>query len=87
MSFERNKKDFERVLSELSDYVNDDNIAETIDASVLESIRSVIHEYESFFLSDIEDLYSKIEELQTYINNLEAEINDLEGELENCNDN
>jgi len=78
MSFDTNRKDFERALAELETTLS--NIHHEISASDYDAIESVISEYNGHYKSDIEENVNTLSELEDSLEQSKAEVQDLQAE-------
>jgi chaperonin cofactor prefoldin len=68
MSLENNKNDFEQALHEMKDVVEE--LDHCVDDGMMNTLRSVISEYETHYSSDIQDLIDENEELKDRLEGL-----------------
>jgi len=69
MSLESNKKDFEDSLSRMEESI--EALEHCVDDSIMETLRSVVNEYNIHFKSDIEEAENSICDMQDMIEQLQ----------------
>ncbi len=69
MSLESNREDFEKALAEMK--VSLDAMEPCVNDAILDSLKSVVNEYEGHYSGDIDELISERDKLQDKIDELE----------------
>ena len=77
MSYERNKRDFEREIEKLKNTSLED---------VADQIERTVDEYESHFKDDIEALATERDHLRIEVNDLKSQVESLTEQLEQLSD-
>ncbi len=68
MSLENNKRDFEKALEEMKEAI--EALAHCVDEGIMNTLKSVVDEYELHYSSDIQELMDSNEEMKDKIEDL-----------------
>ena len=84
MSLESNKIDFEKALVEMKESIG--LLEHCVDDAIIQTLTSVVDEYEIHLQSDIEQAESKIEDLTDQVVDKDSTIEDLNNEISELQD-
>lgn len=65
MSYEGNKRDFEDALKELEEAIT--ALDHCVDEGIMQTLKSVVNEYNTHFKSDIEEMENLVKDLEATI--------------------